>query len=55
MDTGTKIVNLVQQYNSLTPIGQALCGFKIIEKIDNLIIENKLEGIRDSIKSWLWK
>ena len=54
MEISEKIVNLVQQYNSLTTMGQALCGFSIIEKIDNLIVANNLEDLRDVIKSWLW-
>lgn len=46
-----KILALVDAYNSLTPIGQALEGFSIIQKLDNLIPQG--HELRATILEWL--
>lgn len=49
----SKIPQLISCYNSLTPIGLALEGFKILQKIDQAIKDENKEDIRDVILSWL--
>ena len=41
-----KLINLINAYKALTPLGKALDGFKILEKIDNIVklSESKKQG-----------
>lgn len=52
MKTSRKIVNLYTQYQNLTPLGLALCGMDILEKIDRLIEKSDdPEGYRKAFNS----
>lgn len=47
-----KIIRLVWQYNSLTPIGKAFMGMNILTKLDDLIGDNK--ELKQVVSGWLF-